>query len=598
MAYRSNFLQPERGGRPVRNGRSSGYAEMNVIRRWACPRKLRKPAGIGARLALKSTLLLLATPAIADLRPDAGNVARDAAPARVLSAPSGEAALAERPDDRHDSLVSQDPSRIPVRRVRVSGARLYPADVLESLVADLNNGMRTLADLSQGAARITHFYRTHGWALAHAYLPAQSIRDGEVEIRVLEGSLSAIRVQIDPQSRVSERAIDAYLAAIERNAPLNQAQVNRALLLLADLPGTSLSASLAAGKDPGETELMVTSKAGPLVSGRLEVDNYGSLYTGRARLGGTVNVNSPLGYGEQISARVLASDGNLYYGRLAAQAPLVGDGLSTGASFTHTQYVLGSTFAQLDAQGRANIAEWNLTYPFIRSVAYNVFGQFSAEYREISDRVAATDTDTRKRGAHYSFNLLFSGRDGVAGGADTRAALRIGTGMLQMASPAAAIIDALGAQTAGHYSTLNLDLQRNQRLAGPWGMLLAMRGQAASRNLDSYQKFVLGGANGVRAYPAGEAAGDEGWLASAELYYAVNPMFIPSGFYDIGGIKINKHPYLATSNRRVLSGYGVGVRGSHRAFSWSLAMAFRGGNRSQAEPDRAVRFWGQVGWEF
>ncbi|BCM10576.1 ShlB/FhaC/HecB family hemolysin secretion/activation protein [Ralstonia nicotianae] len=562
-------------------------------------RRRRQPVRTYARLTLESALLLLMAPAVcAELRPDAGDVARDTAPAQLLGMPAGGTTLPGTAGDQGDGSVPQDATPIPVRHVRVTGARLYPTAVLEALVADLNGGTRTLADLSRGAARITRFYRAQGWPLASAYLPAQSIRDGQVEIRVMEGTLSGVRIQADPQSRLRASVIDAHLAALEHDAPLNQAQVDRALLLLSDLAGASLNASLAAGAHPGQTELVIGSRAAPLTSGRLEADNYGSLYTGRTRVGGTLNVNSPTGHGEQISARVLASDDHLYYGRLSVQMPLGSRGLSTGAGFTHTQYVLGSAFTQLDARGQADIAEWNLTYPFVRSVAHNVFGQFSAEHRRISDQVGASGTETGKRADHYSANLLYSGRDGVGAGADTQAALRIGTGTLGIDSPTAARIDALGAQTAGRYSTLNLDLQRNQRLGGPWGLLLVLRGQAASRNLDSYQKFVLGGANGVRAYPAGEAAGDEGWLASGELYYAANPLCIPSVFYDAGGIGINRHPYLTTANRRVLHGYGIGLRGSHRTFDWSASLAFRGSEPTQTEPDRRTRLWVRLGWAF
>lgn len=153
--------------------------------------------------------------------------------------------------------------------MRVTGARLYPTAVLEALVADLNGGTRTLADLSRGAARITRFYRAQGWPLASAYLPAQSIRDGQVEIRVMEGTLSGVRIQADPQSRLRASVIDAHLAALEHDAPLNQAQVDRALLLLSDLAGASLNASLAAGAHPGQTELVIGSRAALLTSGRL-----------------------------------------------------------------------------------------------------------------------------------------------------------------------------------------------------------------------------------------------------------------------------------------------------------------------------------------
>lgn len=555
-------------------------------------------AHAGLRAAIQGTLVALAShAAFAQVRPDAGGVARDVAPIEALPAPSNHSLLAL-PKDTDTEAVPQDGARIPVRRVRVTGAELYPPQVLEALVSGLNDGERTLADLWRGATRITHFYRDHGWILAHAYVPAQSIKNGDVEIRVEEGTLSNVHVVNDPHSRLRSSVIDAHLAAIERGAPLNQPEVDRALLLLSDLSGASLNANLTAGAHLGQTELDVRNAATPLISGELSADNYGSRYTGNARVGGSLSLNSPFGYGEQFTAHLLASDSNLYYGRLAGQMPVGNAGLSTGVSLTHTQYLLGSDFAALGARGRADIAQWNLAYAVVRSVPVNVIGQFTSEYRDLFDEVGATSSDTHKHAFHQSFNLLFSGKDELLASANTQAALRLGTGTLTILSQPAAAIDAAGAQSTGRYGTLNLDLQRNQRLSSRWSLLLSAHAQLASRNLDSYQKFTLGGPGGVRAYPAGEGTGDEGWLTSVELSYKVDTMVIPSVFYDLGGVTINKHPYLDGANSRVLRGYGVGVHGSRGTLAWSISLAFRGAQHAQAEPDSPMRGWVQLGWAF
>jgi hypothetical protein len=42
----------------------------------------------------------------------------------------------------------------------------------------------------------------------------------------------------------------------------------------------------------------------------------------------------------------------------------------------------------------------------------------------------------------------------------------------------------------------------------------------------------------------------------------------------------------------------VGIHGSRGRFSWNFALAFRGANHAQSEPDRAIRGWMQIGWAF
>lgn len=64
------------------------------------------------------------------------------------------------------------------------------------------------------------------------------------------------------------------------------------------------------------------------------------------------------------------------------------------------------------------------------------------------------------------------------------------------------------------------------------------------KNLDSSEKFFLGGAHGVRACPLGRAAGDEGALATLELRCALTQWLdaMPSLvlFADQGYVDINK----------------------------------------------------------
>ena len=97
-------------------------------------------------------------------------------------------------------------------------------------------------------------------------------------------------------------------------------------------------------------------------------------------------------------------------------------------------------------------------------------------------------------------------------------------------------------------------------------MLLALSGQQASKNLASAEKMSLGGPNGVRAYPVGEANGDSGNLITGELRYLVPGFKVLEGdvnvlaFYDWGRVYINEKPRPTdTQNKRSISGYGVGA---------------------------------------
>jgi hypothetical protein len=128
----------------------------------------------------------------------------------------------------------------------------------------------------------------------------------------------------------------------------------------------------------------------------------------------------------------------------------------------------------------------------------------------LTDYVDATATVTDKTANITSLALAGHLQDGWGGGGVNHMDLTLALDQLRINSPAA--------QTNGTYSRLSYSVSRQQRLTADATLLLAVNGQQASKNLDSSEKFVLGGINGVRAYPQGEASGDEGYKAVWAAY--------------------------------------------------------------------------------
>ena len=57
---------------------------------------------------------------------------------------------------------------------------------------------------------------------------------------------------------------------------------------------------------------------------------------------------------------------------------------------------------------------------------------------------------------------------------------------------------------------------RLQGVTDTLSLYAAFNGQVASKNLDNSEKMGLGGPAGVRAYPTGEAYGDQGYILNLE----------------------------------------------------------------------------------
>lgn len=525
--------------------------------------------------------------------PDAGSLLRQLKPIEQRS-PVGMAVL---PIQIDPVGISVDAVSVRVERLRVLGAAAFSEDDLAALVADFVGRGVSVRQLQIAAARITAHYRRAGYTLARAYLPQQKMQDGVVTIEVLEGKLEGVK--IDNASRLSNEAVESRLSSVKAGDVFNKSSSERALLLLSDTPGAGVVDSrFAPGSQRGESVLVTRLEGAPVIVGRIEADNHGGLYTGRNRLGVSADLNSVLGLGERFSGKVLASDAELYNARLAAQVPVGYDGLTLGAAVSHNTYALGNTFRALDAVGRSSTAELNLRYPWVRSVDFNVYAQVGYEYRKLKDDVRSTATVTEKHANVGTLSAFGDARDGLGGGGLTQASLMWSQGQLAFDSPGAEAIDAQGAKTAGSYSKLYLTAERQQRLPADFMLNLSLRGQWTDGNLDSSEKFSLGGPYGVRAFASSEALGDKGWLGSVELRYAFSPSIVGSVFHDHGEVSLNARPYLSTPNTLRRSGNGFGLTGSYGSFDWRASVAWRDGKAGTAEPDRLPRMWAQAGWRF
>lgn len=296
-----------------------------------------------------------------------------------------------------------------------------------------------------------------------------------------------------------------------------------------------------------------------MVSGEVDLDNFGDSYTGNWRLGTTLNLNSPFHLGDLLTVRVMKSNERLNYGRISYNLPVGSSRLRLGAVYSYNDYRLGGQLSNLNAGGSGTIASVYATYPFIRSRMFNLNVVANLDDKRLYDD---TDVDSTKK----SIRL---GRLGIAGNEQSAAgaysfSLAWTSGRLDIENPSALANDEASARTQGQYNKLALDMTGLKRLGDRWSLYGAISGQLADKNLDSSEDFGLGGPYGVRAYPQGEAYGNEGYLGTMELRYRL-PVDVPgaltaSTFLNHGGIRVNHNPYIADAdNTRQLSGMGLGL---------------------------------------
>lgn len=481
--------------------------------------------------------------------------------------------------------------KIPVSRFNISGSSIYSTDELQALLQDGVGKSLTLAEIEALVARITQHYRSKGYLLAQAYLPAQDIRDGKVDIAVLEGKYGAIDVR-------NASALSAVPVTVNSGEVVTLDALERNLLLLTDTPGVEVKSTLRPGASVGTSDLVIDVTPGKLISGSVDLDNYGNRYTGQERIGTTLNLNNPLGLGDLLNLRAQTGGSGLNYGRLSYQLPVNVYGTKVGAAYSDTTYRLGKEFDVLDSHGDAQIGTLFVAHPIIRSRSTNINVQLALDDKRMEDRIDSADTVTRRALQVWNLGLSGDHRDSLWGGGINAFSATLSFGTLDIKSPQAKAIDDLTLKTDGGYSKLMLNLLRLQHLTDDTSLYLAYTGQLASQNLDSSEDFSLGGAYGVRAYPQGEATADEAHLITAELRHTLPAGFQLVGFLDTGRAKLIKDrwPTATGHNTRTLSDWGLGLNWSHPdGATVKVFYAHKIGNaEATSDKDKTERFWIQA----
>lgn len=547
-----------------------------------------------ACLTVSSALLLSSTVLAQRVPPNAGQSIREIERTQPeLPAPDSLNLTVPTPAVPTDS--TQGP-RVRVTDFRITGNTSLTTETLQALLADFRGRELTHGQLQEAALRLTEAYRKRGYLLARAYLPAQRIENGVVDIAVLEGRLGDVRINND--AKLAGNAL-APLSRLQINDAVQASSLERSLLLMNDIPGISVASTLTPGALVGSTDILVDVQATPLVSGTIDADNFGNRYTGDYRLGGTFNLNNPLKLGDRLSLRALGTNEQQGYGRVAYQLPVGPWGTQIGASYSYLRYDLGDDFAALNAHGRASIASAFVMHPLLRQRDQSLYLQLQYDDKRLVDDIDYFGSRSDRHVGLWSVGLNGNSRDNVFGGGVNGAGLIWGHGDLSINGAANQALDQATARSAGSFNKLNASLVRLQRLTDKFSLYGQLQGQWADRNLDSSEKMSLGGAYGVRAYPQGDANGDEGWLGNIELRYAITPTWQVMGFLDHGEVKVNKSPWAAGTNRLTRSGAGVGASWTDDGWRASVSVAWKiGSAQDSSNSGGNPRIWAALSRAF
>ena len=448
-----------------------------------------------------------------------------------------------------------------VNRFVIDGNTVFSTELLHLLVADQEGKSLGLAGLMGVAERISDYYQNHGYSLSRAIIPAQKIVDGVVRIQVVEARVGQVRLH--NKSVVNDSVLHGIITdSLKRGELVKQDGVERAILLISDLPGVSADSVVKPGGRVGESDLDINTKSinDSWFMGKGSIDNAGSVATGRNRLSTSLNWLNPLRQGDIATINTLTASG-LKYANFTYDSALTLAGMRAGGSISSLNYTLGGDMAASLSHGTAQVLSGWVKYPWMRSLNNNVSFQLQADRTNLEDDIDTVESTNIR---HLTALVMSASGDHSVDGRSTTWRVAGSTGSLVFTDPTALANDLTSGNTQGHYSKISLNLFHLQNLTTGNDFFIRFTAQKSSTNLDSSQKIIVGGPNSVRAYDVSTKAGDSGIDTSFELRHALGA--VGSGqlqgvaFYDHASVTLSANPWQnSDSNTAQLKGAGLGL---------------------------------------
>ncbi len=394
-----------------------------------------------------------------------------------------------------------------VKEVRVTKSQILTDEEVQEAVHFKGAGASNVSELQEMVNRLNALYVEKGIPTAQAVLPPQTVKDGIVYIRLIEGTFG--KVEITGNDRISQKSIRDRIRA--RSGELVNVDRLRDDLLRYNATNVyQIQAELVPGEEEGTSDLYLTlhENKNPLTT-FLFVDNAGQGESGRTRLGLYTEYRGLNGRDSALSVAPIWTQG-IWGGSVSYDTPIGTRGTRMAVSYSRNMVnIIHGVFRDFDMKANSDDLGISLSHP-LRTTSRIKTDLFL----EVHKKSSQTQYSGMDMGDIETKTLKF--------GISQRSFDRRGLWFF-MGSVTGYDNDDNYRNKEKNGSYYSAYLLRRQNL--PWDQYLSLRlvGQYTShQELPTTEQFTLGGFSTVRAFQESALSGDKGWLASVEYGFPLS----------------------------------------------------------------------------
>jgi len=467
--------------------------------------------------------------------------------------------------------VEDTGAKVLVKKITVEGSTLITKADIEKVTKQYEGKELSIKGLQKIADLITDEYRKKNFLTSRAYIPAQTIKDGILIIKVVEGKVGSIKIEGNKWFKTS---LIRKNVTLKENSNFDYAQLQKSLTYLNELPDRNAKAVLVPGQQAGTTDVVIQVKDRLPIHVGFEYDNYGSRFIDNDRWMGIVEHNNLFGFDDKLYASLQMSEYSAYKLRTFRYLFPFNRNNELGFYYAYSKVKLLGDFEAVDSRGTTEL--YSAFYNRVLHSSDNADVRYTLgfDYKHIHNYLLGTLSsrdDTRVFKNSLDINLadkwgrtiinpeIDAGVPGMFGG-------------LHYKDP----ISSRGDLAGGKFVKGTMNLFRLQ--PGPFQTAFLWKNQMqySNYNLVAAEQFQIGGPTSVRGYPPAEFTGDEGYYTSIEwsipFYFIPKKLTVPMAknkklydalrfvtFYDRGVAHLHT-PAAGEKKYTTLKSWGYGLR--------------------------------------
>lgn len=391
--------------------------------------------------------------------------------------------------------------------VVVEGVQLYPKSVVNGFFQPLIGQRARLSDIREAADKLEARYRQDGFFLVRAFIPPQQVKDGVFRVRVIEGYIES--VSAEGGSEAARNLVEKILEQVVNKKPIDLPTLERALLIMNDMPGLRGSGVLRQGTELGASELVVSITDLPSRNFVIGINNTASKIMGEFATLTNLTINNPFEY--QPGQLALGLNASADFQRLRAlnarYATAIGaDGLVFSFGGLVANARPGGSLQALGIESNSSSFSPRLRYALIRGRVLSAYIEAGLSLNQSRTTLLSSEL-TLDRSTVFDTSLsIIDNR--TEGSTEASIGLARGTSLFG-ANDNTAVNPSVQGFTPS-FTKLRINVARYQSLPNFFSVQFASQSQWTTDKLLAGEQIFFGGTGLGRAYDTGAVVGDRG----------------------------------------------------------------------------------------